>query len=126
MKLIRMALENFKGIKKAEFNFGGYDTNIYGANGTGKTTVYDAFTWLLFGKSSEERANFSPKTITKDGAAHGLEHSVECDIEIDGITTTFKRSFHEVYKKTRGSAEALLSGHTTDYWINGVPKREKE
>lgn len=126
MKLIRMALENFKGIKKAEFNFGGYDANIYGANGTGKTTIFDAFTWLMFGKSSEERANFSPKTITAEGAAHNLEHSVECDIEIDGMVVTFKRSFHEVYKKTRGNAEAVLSGHTTDYWINGVPKKEKE
>ncbi len=126
MKLIRMYLENFKGIKKAEFNFGGYDANIYGANGTGKTTVFDAFTWLLFGKASEERANFSPKTITAEGAAHNLDHSVECDIEIDGTTTTFKRVFHEVYKKTRGRAESVLSGHTTDYYINGVPKKEKE
>lgn len=126
MKLIRMALENFKGIKKAEFSFGGFDANIYGANGTGKTTVFDAFTWLLFGKASEERANFSPKTITAEGAAHNLDHSVECDIEIDGTTTTFKRVYHEVYKKTRGYAEAVLSGHTTDYYINGVPKKEKE
>lgn len=126
MKLIRMYLENFKGVKKAEFNFGGYDANIYGANGTGKTTVFDAFTWLLFGKASEERANFSPKTITAEGAAHNLDHSVECDIEIDGTTTTFKRVFHEVYKKKRGRAESILSGHTTDYYINGVPKKEKE
>lgn len=126
MKLIKMALENFKGIKKAEFNFGGFDANIFGANGTGKTTVFDAFTWLLFGKASEERANFSPKTITAEGAAHNLDHSVECDIEIDGTTTTFKRVYHEVYKKTRGYAEAVLSGHTTDYYINGVPKKEKE
>ncbi len=126
MKLLKMVLENFKGIRNAEFNFGGFDTNIYGANGTGKTTVFDAFTWLLFGKASEERANFSPKTITPEGAAHNLDHSVECDIEIDGTTTTFKRVFHEVYKKTRGYAEAVLSGHTTDYYINGVPKKEKE
>ena len=126
MKLIRMYLENFKGVKKAEFNFGGYDANIYGANGTGKTTVFDAFTWLLFGKASEERSNFSPKTITAEGVAHNLDHSVECDIEIDGTTNTFKRVFHEVYKKTRGRAESILSGHTTDYYINGVPKKEKE
>lgn len=126
MKLVRMALENFKGIKSKEFRFDGYDANIYGANGTGKTTIFDAFTWLMFGKSSEERANFSPKTITKNGYAHNLDHSVECDIEIDGEVTTFKRVYHEVYKKTRGYAEAVLSGHTTDYWINGVPKKEKE
>lgn len=126
MKLVRMALENFKGIRSKELKIGGRSANIYGANGTGKTTVFDAFTWLLFGRSSEERANFSPKTITSEGAAHNLEHSVECDIEIDGEITTFKRVYHEVYKKTRGYAEAVLSGHTTDYYINGVPKKEKE
>lgn len=126
MKLIRMVLENFKGIKQAEFDFDGHNTNIYGANGTGKTTVFDAFTWLLFGKSSEERANFSPKTITPIGYAHNLDHSVECDIEVDGAVVTFRRTYHEVYKKTRGFAEAVLSGHTTDYWIDGVPKKEKE
>lgn len=126
MKLIRMSLENFKGIKRADFAFSGYDANIYGANGTGKTTVYDAFTWLLFGKSSGEKANFSPKTITAEGAAHNLDHSVECEIEIDGVTTAFKRVYHEVYKRTRGNAEAVLSGHTTDYYIDGVPKKEKE
>lgn len=126
MKLVRMALENFKVIRHKELEIGGRSANIYGANGTGKTTVFDAFTWLLFGKSSVERANFSPKTITAEGAAHNLEHSVECDIEIDGEITTFKRVYHEVYKKTRGYAEAVLSGHTTDYYINGVPKKEKE
>lgn len=126
MKLIRMTLENFKGIKHAEFAFGGYDANIYGANGTGKTTIYDAFTWLMFGKSSGEKANFSPKTITAEGAAHNIDHSVECEIEIDGAITTFKRVYHEVYKRSRGNAESVLSGHTTDYYIDGVPKKEKE
>lgn len=126
MKLLRMTLENFKGIRQAEFDFGGHDANIYGANGTGKTTVFDAFTWLLFGKTSEERANFNPKTITNDGYVHNLNHSVECDVEVNGSVTTFKRVFHEVYKKIRGNAETVMSGHTTDYYINGTPKKEKE
>lgn len=126
MKLLRMKLENFKGIRNEEFYFDGKNANIYGANGTGKTTVYDAFTWLMFGKSSEERSGFTPKTITPNGYAHNLEHAVECDIEINGVTATFRRVYHEVYKKTRGRADAVLSGHTTDYWIDGVPQKEKE
>lgn len=126
MKLKKMSLENFKGIKSAEFDFDCRNANIYGANGSGKTTVYDAFTWLLFGKASEERANFSPQTITAEGMAHNLDHGVECEIEIDGVVTTFRRVYHEVYKKVRGRAETVLSGHTTDYYINGVPKKEKE
>ncbi len=126
MKLYKMVLDNFKGIKHLELDFNGSDANIYGANGTGKTTIFDAFTWLMFGRSSEERSNFSPKTITAKGYAHNLEHSVECGIEINGEIVTFKRVYHEVYKKVRGNPEAVLSGHTTDYWINGTPKKEKE
>lgn len=126
MKLIKMKLNNFKGVKEAEFAFDGRNADIYGANGTGKTTVFDAFTWLLFGKSSEGHAGFSPKTITDNGYAHNLEHSVECSIEINGTVTEFKRSFREVYKKIRGNAEAVFSGHRTDYWIDGVPQKEKE
>ncbi len=126
MKLLKMQLENFKGIRTAKFIFDGKNADIYGANGTGKTTVYDAFTWLMFGKSSEEKTGFTPKTITADGYAHNLEHSVECDLEIGGDVVTCKRVYHEVYKKTRGHSESVLSGHTTDYWINGTPQKEKE
>lgn len=126
MKLLKMQLENFKGIRTAKFVFDGKNADIYGANGIGKTTVYDAFTWLMFGKSSEEKTGFTPKTITADGYAHNLEHSVECDLEIDGEVVTCKRVYHEVYKKTRGHSESVLSGHTTDYWINGTPQKEKE
>lgn len=126
MKLLKMSLENFKGIRKAEFVFDGKNANIYGANASGKTTVNDAFTWLLFGKSSEEKKNFTPQTITADGQAHNLQHSVECELDIDGEITTFKRVYHEVYKKTRGRAEAEFSGYTTEYYINDVPKKESE
>ncbi len=126
MKLLKMSLENFKGIRSKEFVFDGKNANIFGANGSGKTTVYDAFTWLLFGKSSEEKTKFTPQTITADGYAHNLQHSVECDLEIDGETVTFRRVYHEVYKKTRGRPEAELSGYTTEYYINDVPKKESE
>lgn len=126
MRLLKMRLENFKGIRKAEFVIGGKNANIFGANGSGKTTVNDAFTWLLFGKSSEDKKNFTPQTITKDGQAHNLQHSVECELDIDGEIDTFKRVYHEVYKKTRGRAEAEFSGYTTEYFINDVPKKESE
>ena len=43
-----LRLLNFKGIKNLEINDLGAITNIYGDNATGKTSVFDAFTWLLF------------------------------------------------------------------------------
>jgi DNA repair exonuclease SbcCD ATPase subunit len=121
-----MRLENFQGIRHAEFRFDGQNAAIYGDNATGKTTVFNAFTWLLFGKASTGADNFTPKTKTADGDAHNLEHSAECEMDIDGNVYTLKRVYRETYRKTRGSAEAEFSGHTTDYFINGVPKKEKE
>ena len=126
MKILRITLENFQGLRKAEFSFNGKNANIYGDNAVGKTTVYNAFTWLLFGNSSTGAKDYNPKTKTEDGDAHNLDHSVECEMEIDGENITFKRVFREVWKKTKGNLESNLSGHTTDYFINGVPKKEKE
>lgn len=43
VRLFNLKMKNFKGMKDLEINFNGKDTNIYGANATGKTTVFDAF-----------------------------------------------------------------------------------
>jgi predicted ATP-dependent endonuclease of OLD family len=52
-----LILKNFKGIKSLSVNFNRI-TNISGDNATGKTTIFDAFTWLLFDKDSQDRSNF--------------------------------------------------------------------
>ncbi|HCB4303611.1 TPA: AAA family ATPase, partial [Listeria monocytogenes] len=46
IKLLKLQLENFKGVKELEIDFQD-NTSIYGANASGKTTILDAFTWLL-------------------------------------------------------------------------------
>ena len=48
--LLRLTLENFKACPSRTFEFDGRNASIYGANGTGKSTVYNALTWLLFDK----------------------------------------------------------------------------
>ena len=54
IKLKRLALKNFKGIKNLAVDFEQV-TNIYGENKLGKTTVFDGFTWLLFDKDCKDR-----------------------------------------------------------------------
>ena len=36
------------------------------------------------------------------------------------------KTYHEVYKKKRGSATEEFSGHTVEYFIDGVPTKEKD
>lgn len=128
MEIILKSLEfkNFKGIKERVINFTG-ETNIYGENATGKTTIQDAFNWLLFGKDSKDRKDFEIKTIDENGEVlHGLEHKVVGVLEIDGQLITLERLYKEKWVKERGAADKELKGHTTEYLINEVPQSQKE
>ena len=63
MKLISLTLQNFKGIKGFILDADGQNSNVFGNNGTGKSTLFDAFTWLLFGKNSRDEKDFGIKTL---------------------------------------------------------------
>jgi len=127
MKLLKLTLNNFKGIRNFEISPDGKSITIYGDNGTGKTTLADAQYWLLFGVDSACTKNFIPKPKTESDYAHGLETSVEGAYQLEnGCTITLKRTFSEVWKKKRGSAEAVFSGHKKEHFIDSVPVKESE
>jgi DNA repair exonuclease SbcCD ATPase subunit len=127
VRINKLFLRNFKGILALEIYADGENLKIYGDNATGKTTVFDAFTWLLFGKDSLGRSDFGIKTQDENGnVIHNLEHSCECELAIDNSILTLKRVYAEKWTKKRGSAEAEFSGHETKYFINEVPSTKKE
>lgn len=127
IRIQKMKLQNFKGIREFEIDFNSLDTEIYGKNATGKTSIFDAFTWLFFDKDSNGSAKFDVKTKTPDGEfLHNLEHSVEVTLMIDGTETTFKKVLKEKYTKQRGATTAVFAGHTTDYFVDDVPRKKKE
>lgn len=127
MRLIRLTLSNFKGASSVELTPRGSSATVYGDNATGKTTLADAWFWLLFGKDSENRADFDIKTTDRNGnALSGLDHMVEAELDIDGSRITLGKVYKEVYTKKRGSALSEFSGHTTDYFVNTVPQQKKD
>ena len=127
IRINKLTLQNFKGIKSLVINADGNSLDIFGDNATGKTTVFDAFTWLLFNKDSLGRADFGIKTQDHNGnILHNLEHSVECELAIDNSILTLKKVYAEKWTKKRGSAEAEFTGHETKYFVNEVPTTKKE
>lgn len=127
IQLQRLVLTNFKGIQSLTLDLQGDNASIYGANATGKTTIYDAFLWLLFDKDSQNKTNFNIKTLDADGEPlHGLDHEVEAVLLVDGQELTLKKSYKEKWTKKRGSAQAEFTGHTTDYYIDDVPVKKSE
>ena len=125
MKLTKLELLNFKGLKSFAIDLNG-DVVIRGDNATGKTTVFDSVCWLLFGKDSLDRADFEIKTLDGGEPIHKVNHEVTGTFTLDeGGTVELKRVYREKYSSPRGG-EVTLTGHTTDYFIDGVPKKEKE
>lgn len=127
IRILELKLRNFKGIKDFTLSPEGRNVNIYGDNATGKTTLMDAFIWLLFDKDSQNSSNFNIKTLDKNGnVIHGLEHEVSAKLEIEGKVIELQKIYKEKWTKKKGEAERTLTGHTTDYYINGVPKKKSE
>lgn len=123
MKILNLKMSNFRGIKAMEINFDGKDTDIFGANGTGKTTVANAICWLLLDRPATEEADFDPKTI----GAHGVKHSGAITLALDdGQELLLSKDFYEKWTRKRGAAEAEFTGNVTDYYIDGVGAKKKE
>lgn len=126
MKLKELTLRNFKGIKNFTLVAGCVDTQVFGDNATGKTTIMDALSWLLFDKDSHGHKQFNIKTLDDMGvAATKLEHEVEGVLE-NGKPLTLKKIYAERWTGKRGSAAKELTGHTTKYYVNGEPVKKGE
>lgn len=124
VQLQKLTLTNFKGVRSLEVNFDTRGiTRISGANSSGKTTIFDAFTWCLFGKDSHDRTDFEIKTINKTTGEplHKLTHEVQADLLVDGTPVSIKRTYKEKWVKKRGEAEEKLQGHETQRYYNDVP-----
>ena len=122
-----LTLTNFKGVKSFSLNAGGESVDVYGENESGKTTLADAFLYLFFGKNAEGRKDFAIKALDADGQeSHNLDHIVDATIMIDDQAHTLKRVYREKWSKRRGNPLKSFTGHTTEYFIDGVPRSEKE
>ena len=127
IEITKLVLHNFKGARHLEVSLLPGMNKVAGMNATGKTTIFDAFLWNLFGKDSDDRTDFNVKTLNPDGEPeHHLEHSVELTMKVDDQTITFKRVLEEKWTKPKGQKEAIFSGHESSYYVNEVPCSMKE
>ena len=123
----QITLQNFKGCKNATYTFDGKNVTVCGANGSGKTTIFDAFTWLLFGKDSLDNAKFEIRPLNKDGnQIDNVEICVAATLDIDGKEVELKKTQKQNWVKKRGTQNPVLQGNVNEYEIDGYPRSEKD
>ena len=125
IRIKRLTLENFKCHKNLTLDFMGGNASVYGDNATGKTSIYDALTWLLFGKDSQGNGEKNIEIKPLNGLGEVKDHdaitSVEAVLLVNGEEITLKRTYQEVWTTKRGSSEPTYDGNTSEYYVDGVP-----
>lgn len=125
IKIKRLSIENFKCHRNLTLTFNGGNASIYGDNASGKTSIYDALTWLLFGKDSQGNGekNIEIKPLDANGEVkdHDALTAVEAVLDVNGEEVTLRRTYKEVWTTKRGSSQATYDGNTSEYYVSGVP-----
>lgn len=126
LKIRSLHMENFKGIKSLDVNFSN-KTSIKGQNAAGKTTIFDAFTWLLFNKNSAGEEKFNVRPLDKDGnRIDNVEIKVVAVLDVDGKGVELSKTQKQNWVKKRGTDTAVLQGNVNSFEIDGYPKSEAD
>lgn len=126
LKIRSLHMENFKGIKSLDVNFSN-KTSIKGQNAAGKTTIFDAFTWLLFNKNSAGEEKFNVRPLDKDGnRIDNVEIKVVGVIDVDGKEVELSKVQKQNWVKKRGTDTVTLQGNVNSFEIDGYPKSEAD
>ena len=121
IELKSLDLVHFKCFPKLHLDFHEGVNSLFGANAAGKTSVYDALTWLLFDKDS---AGHSRPAIKPTGAPAGTMPEVTAILKVDGEPIKLRKVLREKWEKPRGSSIERYAGDTRDYYIDDVPLAE--
>lgn len=123
-----LSLRNFKGCAALTLRLDGRSASIYGDNAAGKTTIYDALTWLLFGKDSSGASKFNIKPLSHTGEVldHAATTAVKAEFDVNGQTVTLERTYFELWSKKRGRSESTFDGHSSEFFYNGLPVQKTE
>jgi len=115
-------LENFKGVESFLLKLGGESATVTGENGTGKTTLADAWFWLMTGSNLDQKSNFNVISLDETGnPVDKLDASVEAGIWLGSRNLKFKKVYKQKWFKKAGSIDPVFGGYTTEHFIDDEP-----
>lgn len=120
MRLKKLILDSFKGITHGEYDFADV-TAIMGKNGTGKTTLADAWYWLFTDKDYDLQSN---PEVHPDFMEES-EPSVTAVLDIDGKEVKLRKYQSDMRTKKQKEQNAPVR-IANKYEVNDVPKSQKD
>lgn len=125
IRLKKLILENFMMYAQAEFNFSEL-TKIMGKNGKGKSSIVNAYTWLLFNCDYELNDNPVVRRTVDGKSVDDMDTAVTAVLDIDGKEVTAKKVQKRTYDKAvkDGIVVETVSDNNS-YYINSVFKTLK-
>lgn len=129
--LLSLYMKNFKGVRERAISFGQTLTEIFGKNGTGKSSIYDAFEWLLHNTNSlgltDKGVNSFSRPRNADGSlVNDVEVTVVADVLIDDTPHKITKIQKQKFTRVRGTDQTVFKGNENTYEIDGIPKKEAE
>jgi chromosome segregation ATPase len=119
--LKKIKIINYKKIGELVVEFNPF-TTIEGANRTGKSTVAETITWLLFGKNLLDEQKFEIKPLDSNNETNPkLETEIEAEYVINDSTIILSKKLREKWQKRRGSSELEFKGNETICEWNTIP-----
>lgn len=121
----KIHMENFKKFKEQTIEFGEKETSIFGQNYRGKSSIADAFSWVLFNKSSTgntEGSQFRPRRYDENGM--NIDHVdvvVELLLMVDGEELKIRKCQSQKWVRHHGEDFDSYTGDETKYEWNDVP-----
>ena len=128
VKVKRMKLNNYRCFnqKPEEFQFG-ETTRISGKNGSGKSTIMNAYLETLTGKMADGTQPDNIRPHDKNGIdIDRIDIIREMDLEINGDVTTITKKTAQKWRKPRGQSEEVFDGNITTYAIDGFETKQKD
>lgn len=120
MYLEKVKIQNFKGTKELELNFDSKLNSIKGSNGSGKTTIKEAYLWVL----GNEFTNIIPSKDNRE--IPNLEIRVELNLNCGEFSYSLCRVQKESYKTNKETNEKEKKGNESYFYIDNIEYGKKE
>lgn len=115
-----ITLENFKGLAQAKMTFDANETKIAGENGSGKSTIKNAFEWLLCQNVTDVLPMLDNKEIPN------LTTKVVATLEINGFEYKLSRVSKGKYQLNQETGVMSKVTNESTYTIDDIELKEKD